>query len=164
MEIERKFLIKEIPMDLSPYPALEIEQGYLNTEPVLRIRRKNDAYIFTYKSQGLMSREEIEVPLTKEAYEHLRPKCDGNLISKTRRQIPFQESIIELDVFHDCFDGLILAEVEFSTEEQAYGFQPPEWFSHEVTLDSAFHNSNLSVSRPEKVLAAAQKLLNQNPD
>lgn len=156
MEIERKFLIKELPASLDTYPALEIEQGYLNTSPVLRIRRKNDTYIFTYKSPGLMSREELEVPLTKEAYLHLVPKCDGNLISKTRYQIPeHQGYTIELDIFHGCFEGLILAEVEFPTEEQAYAFQPPEWFFREVTQEPTFHNSNLAISIPDEILSAA---------
>lgn len=156
MEIERKFLIKEIPVSLDAFPAIEIEQGYLNTAPVLRIRRKNDTYIFTYKSPGLMSREELEAPLTKEAYLHLLPKCDGNLIFKTRYQIPEpQGHTIELDIFHGCFEGLVLAEVEFASEEQAYAFQPPEWFYQEVTQEPTFHNSNLAVSIPEKILAAA---------
>ncbi|MCM1496208.1 MAG: CYTH domain-containing protein [Bacteroides sp.] len=156
MEIERKFLIKEIPMPLDCYPALEIEQGYLNTSPVLRIRRRNDAYIFTYKSSGLMSREELEVPLNKEAYLHLLPKCDGNLISKTRYQIPESQGYtIELDVFHGCLEGLVLAEVEFPSEAQAYAFQPPEWFFQEVTQELTFHNSNLAVSEPEAILKAA---------
>ena len=59
MEIERKFLIKkeQLPENLSQYPCLHIEQGYLCTDPVVRIRRQDDEYYLTYKSKGLLSRE-----------------------------------------------------------------------------------------------------------
>lgn len=100
MEIERKFLIKDLPKDLTSYPCSQIEQAYLNENPVLRIRRKDDDYILTYKSKGMMAREESEFPLTKEAYEHLRTKADGKIISKTRYFIPLAPHTIELDVFH----------------------------------------------------------------
>ena len=74
MEIERKYLIKTLPEDLAQYPYKEIEQGYLNTDPVVRIRRSNDAYTLTYKGNGLMVREEYNLPLTKEAFCHLKEK------------------------------------------------------------------------------------------
>ena len=54
MEIERKFLIKELPANLDEYPCLFIEQAYLNTNPVIRIRRQDDEYYLTYKGKGLM--------------------------------------------------------------------------------------------------------------
>lgn len=166
MEIERKFLVKEIPFDLSGYASKEIEQGYLCTSPVLRIRRKSDAYIFTYKSEGLMSREEIELPLTREAYEHLAKKCDGCLIHKTRYIIPDnqksslgKELVIEFDVFHDSLEGLLLAEVEFSSEEEANAYIAPDWFSKEVTSISTFHNSRISKSNPQTTLDAMHTIL-----
>lgn len=160
MEIERKFLIAVLPAQLSEYPRDEIEQGYLNTAPVLRIRKKNTSYIFTYKSSGLMTREEIEVPLTEDAYRHLIPKCDGNVITKTRYRIPEPQGYtVELDVFHGSLEGLLLAEVEFPSEEAASGFQPLEWFACEVTQESTFHNSYMSSAAPEDILSAAQKKL-----
>ena len=86
MEIERKFLISKenLPADLNSYPHHRLEQGYLSTAPVVRIRKEDDNYYLTYKSKGLMTREEYNLPLTKESYEHMRPKADGILISKTR--------------------------------------------------------------------------------
>ena len=79
MEIERKFLIDldKLPFCPEDYPCRHIEQGYLCTAPVVRIRRDNDHYFLTYKSKGLMVREEYNLPLTKEAYEHLIPKADA---------------------------------------------------------------------------------------
>lgn len=160
MEIERKFLIKKTPENLEQYPHYRMEQGYLNTKPVLRIRRKEDQFIFTYKSAGLMCREEIEVPLDEASYLHLREKCDGNLIDKTRYKIPEANNLtIELDVFHGCYDGLLLAEVEFPSEAEANAYTPPHWFTLEVTEQNTFHNSHLSESNPEGILAIAKELL-----
>ena len=145
MEIERKYLIDEIPFDLKDYPCKAIEQGYLNTDPVVRVRRSNDKYILTYKGSGLMVREEYNLPLTKDSYEHLLKKADGTVITKTRYRIPERNGLtIELDVFHGKYEGLLLAEVEFSTEEEANSYCPPEWFGEDVTMSSAYHNSTLS--------------------
>ena len=102
MEIERKFLISKenLPANLDSYPHHNLEQGYLSTAPVVRIRKEDDNYYLTYKSKGLMTREEYNLPLTKESYEHMRPKADGILISKTRYLIPEKDGLtIELDVF-----------------------------------------------------------------
>lgn len=149
MEIERKFLIDILPENLSQYTCLQLEQGYLCTEPVVRIRRENNDYYLTYKSKGLMVREEYNLPLTKEAYEHLLPKIDGILISKKRYLIPFSENLtIELDVFEGSLAPLILAEVEFDTEEEANAFVPPEWFGEDVTYSTLYHNSTLSQRVP----------------
>ncbi len=147
MEIERKFLIKELP-DLSQYSYVDIEQGYLSTQPVLRIRKKNDKYILTYKGAGLMAREEIEADLTKEAYDHLKEKIDGHLISKRRYLIPLDPYTIELDVFSGHMSGLIMAEVEFPDIASADSFAPPAWFGKDVTSDSRYHNSNMIFGNP----------------
>lgn len=145
MEIERKFLISTLPESLSQYDKHEIEQGYLCTDPVVRIRRQDNNYILTYKSKGLMSREEYNLPLTEQAYAHLKPKIDGLLISKTRYCIPMENGLVtELDVFHGAHQGLLLAEVEFPTEAEAMAFTPPQWFGEEVTFSTTYHNSNLS--------------------
>jgi len=149
MEIERKFLIEKIPFDLSAYPSSRIEQGYLSTNPVVRIRRSDDEYILTYKSKGFLSREEYNLPLTKESYEHLKPKADGIFIQKFRYRIPYQDKYtIELDLFLEDLASLILAEVEFSSVEEANAFIAPDWFSKEVTYESKYHNSTLSEKSP----------------
>lgn len=145
MEIERKFLVRQLPDELETYPHRELEQAYLCTEPVVRIRRDGGKYELTYKSGGLMKREEYNLPLTKESYEHLLTKADGIVIQKTRYVLPEKDGLaIELDVFHGRHQGLILAEVEFSTEEQAKSYQPPVWLGEDVTMSGAYHNSVLS--------------------
>lgn len=151
MEIERKYLIHHLPEDYQTYPHKEIEQGYLSTEPVVRIRRSGEQYILTYKGSGLMVREEYNLPLTKESYEHLCPKADGILIHKIRYKIPYQEKYtIELDLFLDSLAPLMLAEVEFDTEEEAHSFLPPDWFGEDVTFSAEYHNSTLSQKTVEK--------------
>ena len=148
MEIERKYLIKDIntlPINFKDYPHHEIEQAYLNTEPVIRVRRQDDAYYLTYKSKGLMAREEYNLPLNKISYEHLLEKVDGNILTKTRYEIPLNDHLtIELDIFHGKFKGLILAEVEFPSMEEAENFTPPEYFGEDVTFSTEYHNSTLS--------------------
>ena len=134
-----------VPFDLSSYPCRKIEQGYLSTAPVVRIRRDNNDYILTYKSKGMMIREEYNLPLTKESYEHLKEKIDGRLITKKRYVIPLKDFLfIELDIFSGDLAPLMLAEVEFPDEETANHFTPPEWFGEDVTFSSSYHNSTLS--------------------
>lgn len=145
MEIEKKFLLREMPEDLSSYRHSEIEQAYLNAEPVIRIRRKDDKYILTYKSKGMMVRMEEEFPLNEQAYLHLRDKADGRIITKTRYFIPYNKYTIELDVFHGDMEPLVMAEVEFDTEEEATTFAAPEWFGEEVTFDRKYHNVNMAL-------------------
>ena len=160
MEIERKFTIKQLPEELDKYPSRYIEQGYLNALPVVRVRKEDDEYYLTYKGSGMMAREEFNLPLTKDAYYHLREKADGKIISKRRYLIPLlnpavQEGCrkppadysltIELDVFDPPFAPLIMAEVEFGSKEAAEAFVPPDWFDEDVTYRQEYHNSYMAL-------------------
>lgn len=146
MEIEKKFLIKELPNNLDSFEYKIIEQGYLSTEPVVRVRRSNNKYYLTYKGSGMLAREEYNLPLTEESYNHLVKKADGNIIGKKRYLIPIEgtELTIELDVFNPPFAPLIMAEVEFPSVDAANAFVKPDWFGEEVTNDRKYHNSNMS--------------------
>lgn len=162
MEIERKFTIKSLPENLSAYPCRHLEQGYLNTDPVIRIRRQDNDYILTYKGTGMLAREEYNLPLNAESYEHLKNKCDGNIISKKRYLIPLENPVftdscpdtlkpaslmIELDIFDAPFAPLFLAEVEFESTEAANSFVAPEWFKEDVTFCEEYYNSHMSCRR-----------------
>ena len=148
MEIERKFTVKQVPGDLTQYPRKRIEQAYLCTRPVVRVRRSGEEFWLTYKGEGLLAREEYNFPLTEEAYLHLLQKADGLIIKKDRFCISWKGYIIELDIFDQPFAPLMIAEVEFSTKEEALNFRPPEWFDRDVTCDPAYSNSNLSKMAP----------------
>ena len=145
MEIERKYLLKKVPK-LEGIEFHRIEQAYLCTEPVVRVRREDEKYYMTYKGSGMMTREEYNLPLTKDAYEHLCQKADGNVIRKTRYLIPLNQNglIAEVDVFEEPFAPLVMAEVEFASEEQANAFEAPQWFGEDVTFDGRYHNSYMS--------------------
>lgn len=147
MEIERKFLIDKNAIILSDYPYTDMEQGYLSVSPVVRVRKDGDEYYLTYKGKGKMVREEYNLPLTKESYEHLIKKADGNIISKRRYRIPLGQYTIELDEFREPFAPLLLAEVEFPTVEEANSFTPPEWFLEDVTENPEYHNSTMSLKK-----------------
>ena len=145
MEIERKFTINKLPDNLDQYPYLILEQGYLNTAPVVRVRRENDDFYLTYKGKGFLAREEYNLPLNEEAYYHLREKADGLIISKKRYLVPYDDKLtIELDIFEAPLAPLVLAEVEFESIEEANAFTPPAWFEKDVTEDRSFSNSELS--------------------
>lgn len=157
MEIEKKYLVNRIPENLDQYDKWEIEQCYLCEHPVVRIRRKNDEYLLTYKNRNnqqnfagdhsLCMAEEIEVPLTKEAYEHLKAKADGICIIKTRYRIPYQDHVVELDLFHGSYDGFCLAEVEFDSVQDGEDFVPPEWLGMDVSGDYHYANSYMALEK-----------------
>lgn len=159
MEIERKFTVRALPEQLSQYPFHQIEQAYLNTDPVVRIRKEDDNYYLTYKGKGLLAREEYNLPLNQQSYYHLREKADGNIIAKKRYLIPVEHPTftsdykspvdqisltIELDIFDAPFENLVIAEVEFPDEEMAAAFLPVSWFLEDVTGNPDYHNSSLS--------------------
>lgn len=145
MEIERKFTINKLPINLEQYPFHTLEQAYLNTAPVVRVRREDDTFYLTYKGKGFLAREEYNLPLDEASYYHLRDKADGLIISKKRYLIPYNEKLtIELDIFNEPLAPLVLAEVEFESVEEANAFLPPKWFEKDVTEDRSFSNSELS--------------------
>jgi len=152
MEIERKFTLKELPKNLEQFEKKEIEQAYLCTGSiVVRIRKSNEEYYLTYKSKkGLKPQgnvtaracEEVELPLDKTSYEHLREKVDGQWIVKTRYLIPIEQGRkIELDVFHGVLEGLYFAEIEFESEAEAAAYVMPDWFLEDVTFDRRYSNA-----------------------
>lgn len=150
MEIERKFLCAP-PADISSWRHSDIEQAYLCDEPVVRVRRDGDAYYLTYKSKGLLSHEEYNLPLTAEAYSHLVAKADTAPLSKTRYRKDIRRTlngtekglVIELDIFHGGLSPLVMAEVEFESEADAKAYRPEDWFGREVTYEKGYHNSSL---------------------
>lgn len=154
MEIERKFLVKELPDNLEQFKCKVIEQGYLCNNPTVRIRKSNENYILTYKSKfGIEQDEnrtakvenEVEVPLNEASFLHLKEKVDDHMIAKNRYIIPLEGGYTaELDIFTEQLEGLLLVEVEFKDEETANQFCPPDWFGEDVSLDRRYTNGYLS--------------------
>ncbi len=149
MEIEKKWRVSDLPGTLSGYECIDMEQAYLNEHPTVRIRRENDAYFLTYKgiSDSDISHTEYNLPLTKEAFDHMLPKCDGRIIRKKRYRIPLDDGTLcaELDIFDEPFAPLMIVEVEFSSVEEAEAFTPPEWFGEDVSYDRRFKNAVMAI-------------------
>lgn len=110
LEIERKFIIPSLPEQIHQYPCRQLEQAYLNTDPVIRIRRQDQEYYLTYKGKGLLSREEYNLPLDRDSYLHLLEKADGYVITKTRYCIPLIHPVFSSDqaLMHDSQPDLFL--------------------------------------------------------
>ena len=153
MEIERKYLVRQLPEHYRDFPSRQIEQAYLCSDPVVRIRREDEEYYLTYKGRGLLAREEYNLPLNEAAYRHLLKKADGIRIEKRRYRIPladFPHLTAELDIFAGAYQGLMLVEVEFPSLEEAQSFAPPDWFGEDVTLSGEYQNSRLA-NPPKKL-------------
>lgn len=148
MEIERKFTLKKLPDNLDDYDYHIIEQAYLITDPVIRVRREDDHYYMTYKGKGendtALAHSEYNLELTKAGYETLRSKADGNIITKKRILIPYMDYTIELDIFDEPFAPLMFAEVEFPSVDEANAFVAPDWFDTDVTGQAQYSNAYMS--------------------
>ncbi len=151
-EIERKFLVKTLPEDIENYPHHEIKQGYISTNPTIRIRQWDDKYILTVKSSGLMKKQEYELDISKEQFDNLWNKVEGNTIEKTRYIIPLKDNLkAELDIYKGFLSGFMNIEVEFLSTPDAIIFDPPDWFGQEVTQFPEYSNSSLSkFGKPQK--------------
>ena len=133
MEIERKFIVKCIPaISLEKFNPTLIKQGYLYKDPIeIRIRQKGDKYYLTSKSNGNLERKEVEFGISKENFDDLKNQFNINLLEKIRYEIPLTSKlIIELDVYHNDLKGLMIAEVEFDSLEEANKFN----FSYHQTF------------------------------
>lgn len=146
MEIERKFLVRRSPR-CSEY--VSILQGYLclGDKEEVRIRKtsnsKDAVYTLTVKRGTGMIRGEWEIPISEEAFIKLWKATEGRRIVKKRITIPYNDNTIYLDAYEDNLSGLLLAEVEFKSKEDALSFTPPEWFDNEVTHDEKYKNRSL---------------------
>ena len=146
IEIERKFLVKDIPFDLKLFESSFIRQGFLCIDPCLRLRQKDDNYVFTFKGRGYIKRIEFEYPLSFEQFSFLWKKIEGKEIIKRRYFIPlYGDYVAELDIYEGELLGFKNVEVEFPSEEAANEFVPPKWFGKDISFVTEYTNSNLSI-------------------
>lgn len=158
MEIERRFLIKDISkLDLSKYQSKRIIQDYLYKDDFTAIRKRQTIkdnetiYTYTVKTNKIgLSVNEIEQIISFEQYINLKINPNFNHIDKTRYIIPYKDNLtIELDVFNDNFSGIIFAEIEFISEEQANNIELPNWFGPEIS--NKLTNSDMATKPIEKI-------------
>ena len=144
MEIERKFLVGELPQ-LDGYLHSEIVQGYVSFSPEIRVRQLDDKYYRTEKGEGMIIREENEWEISKSEAEKLFKEVKTNLIEKTRYYIQYNNYTIELDIYKGKFKGLIVAEVEFDSLDEANAFVPPDWFIEDISEKREYRNKILAL-------------------
>lgn len=144
MEIERKFLVGALP-NLDGIRRSEIKQGYVSFSPEIRVRQLDNKYYRTEKGEGMVVREENEWEIDKETAEKMFKEVKTNLIEKTRYYIPYNKYTIELDIYKGIFKGLIVAEVEFDSLEEANNFTPPDWFLEDISEKREYRNKILAL-------------------
>ena len=136
------------PSDLEQWPSTAIEQGYLamaDDLPEVRVRRRGGRAFLTVKSAGGRVRVEEEIEIEPDRFERLWPLTEGLRIEKTRYEIDAGDGlVIELDIYAGDLEGLVVAEVEFASEEAADGFAPPDWLGPDVTEDLRYKNQRLA--------------------
>lgn len=145
IEIERKFLVKG---DFSPFVIKKerIVQGYLcaAVERSVRVRIKGESAYITIKGPANgngFSHAEFEYPIPVKDAAEIMQLCNS-IIEKDRHYIPAGDFTFEVDVFHGAHEGLIIAELELQSEEDA--FEKPDWLGEEVTGDVRYYNSYLA--------------------
>lgn len=147
MEIERKWLVTSLP-ELVGITPFRISQGYVMLDSngaELRVRRRDENCTLTYKSGAGLVRTEIELRIEPTVFEQFWPLTVGRRIEKIRYPLRLTETnLLELDVFQGALEGLVVAEVEFSTTEAAGRFVPPAWLGTDVTGDSKYRNRELA--------------------
>jgi len=150
MEIERKWLVDKKELEnlvVAAFHQERIEQYYLNgpnDEWVIRLRKANNEHFLTLKNKGLLSREEIEVKISKQTFDD-NIRLAKTKLTKTRHLIEINPKILgcyEIDVYDDY--EFITCEVEFDTEEEANSFVAPDWCIQDVTQDPTYKNVNLA--------------------
>jgi CYTH domain-containing protein len=146
-EIERKFLVKNLNFIKESFSNSRIEQGYLNShkDRAVRVRIKNNQGFLTIKGNSNESgttRFEWEKEISVDEATQLLAICEPGVISKTRYLVKVKQHIFEVDVFDGDNEGLIVAEIELSSENES--FDKPEWLGKEVTGEAKYYNSQLS--------------------
>ncbi|MFW2382608.1 MAG: CHAD domain-containing protein [Acidimicrobiales bacterium] len=148
-ERERKFLVTSQP-DVEG-DGTTLRQGYLAIEGSVSVRVRDsgeEGCTLTMKAGKGAVRTELEFAITAEQFAAAWPHTGGRSVHKTRYELPLGDHVIELDVFHDELQGLVMAEVEFDDDESMAAFEPPDWFGPEVTDDDSYTNASLAVNAP----------------
>jgi len=147
IEIERKFLVLNNSYITEAFKQTRITQGFLNTNPerTVRVRVKGDTGFITVKgksNQSGTSRFEWEKEIDLTEAKQLIDLCETGVIDKTRYEVKLGQHIFEVDEFYGDNEGLTVAEVELSHENEV--FEKPNWLGEEVTGDIKYYNSQLS--------------------
>ncbi|WP_291865458.1 CYTH domain-containing protein [Maribacter sp.] len=147
VEIERKFLVQSDNYKKEASSKKRIVQGFLNTDPerTVRVRIKGEQGFFTVKGKSNeegTTRFEWEKEIPVEEAQELLQLCEKGVLEKIRYEVPLGGHVFEVDEFFGENKGLVVAEVELSSENESY--EKPEWLGAEVTGQVKYYNSQLS--------------------
>ncbi|MEA1785671.1 CYTH domain-containing protein [Arenibacter sp. GZD96] len=147
IEIERKFLVLSEDYKQQATTKISMVQGFLNTDAqrTVRVRVMGNKGFLTVKgksSENGTTRFEWEREISLEDARQLLPLCEDFILDKTRYIVPFGGHTFEVDAFHGVHKGLVIAEIELQSEDEA--FEKPDWLGQEVTGDVQYYNSELS--------------------
>ena len=147
IEIERKFLVKNDSFKKEAFAKNRIMQGYLSSvaERTVRIRLKGEIAYLTIKgasNKSGLSRFEWEKEIPVADAKNLILLSEAGIIDKTRFEIKIGIHLFEVDEFYGENDGLIIAEIELTSETET--FIKPDWLGEEVTNDIRYYNAYLS--------------------
>ena len=164
MEIERKFLVKDInSLVLNKYHHKTIVQDYLYVDKFTAVRKRKisdkniSKYTYTVKTAKVgISVNEIEKDITEDEYNNLSLNPNYNTIEKERYLIPLDKYNIELDIFKGIYQRIIFAEIEFPSEAIAFEIKLPNWFGPE--LSSKITNSEMAVSPVNKIFDLLKRM------
>ena len=145
-EIERKFLLSELPPTLRLARGEAIKQGYLalDGDTEVRVRTGSAPPRLTVKSGRGEVRTEVELPVEGGDAQALWDLTEGRRVEKTRRLMRIDGVDAEVDEYTGGLAGLVVVEIEFDDEQAARAFTPPPWFGPELTAEPAYANRSLA--------------------
>ncbi len=181
-EIERTYAIKYLPNDIKIETIKDIEQVFIyrDENTIIRIRKMENKlkdsepieYIYTVKTKGdiqydksyhIGQKYEIESDITKEYYEKLLPRKISNKITKTRIVVPIQNNLkVEIDIYYDYLQGLLTAEVEFPSEEDANRFDKPDWLGEEIGYKELSNRKLSEMNEKQFKSKVSEEFMNHN--
>ena len=163
-EIERRWLTPFIPKEIGSISKLkftDIVQNYISKKPVIRLRSHDKKeFILCIKTQGdkkSLARPEQETKISKKEYIELLKISRTEPIIKRRYFFKYKKHTVELDVFRGYLKGMIVIEIEFKSEKEAYSFLAPDWFGKEITGVKKYSNSSLAKSSYIKIPTTKHK-------
>ena len=147
LEIERKFLVTDVPEDLEWLDERALRQGYvaLDGDTEVRVRDDDGEWRLTVKHGDGLRRLEEEIPIDTRRGEALWELTAGRRVEKRRRRMAYGSGMLELDVFEGALAGLVTLEVEFADVAASEAFVPPPWAGRELTGDVRWSNQTLAV-------------------
>lgn len=147
-EIEKKYLVKTLPLKYEEHKHKDIKQGYIcvdgdGTEVMLR--EKDGTLTLAVKTGKGLEKEEYEASINSKLYNKFWSTTSGRRIKKTRYYIPYQKLIIHFDIYHGHLKGLYTAEIKFSSIEECNNFIAPKWIGDDITNEVRYKNKNLAI-------------------